>query len=78
MRKLIDPVCGMVVDESSLRADGYEGVAFCSETCRDTFVAATSTIGVWEARSGVWSEADHPAAPQGGDGGEAVGGKGHY
>jgi Cu+-exporting ATPase len=34
-----DPVCGMTVDDSALRSDGYEGIGFCSEHCRSAFVA---------------------------------------
>ncbi len=40
MSKLIDPICGMEVDESALRAEGYNDVAFCSEGCRRAFIAS--------------------------------------
>ncbi|MFQ5516869.1 MAG: heavy metal translocating P-type ATPase [Acidimicrobiia bacterium] len=39
MSRLPDPVCGMEVDESALRVEGYDDVAFCSEGCRRAFVA---------------------------------------
>jgi len=39
MKTFIDPVCGMTVGESSLRADGYEEVAFCAPGCRSAFLA---------------------------------------
>lgn len=38
MQTFIDPVCGMTVGESALRADGYEDVAFCGPGCRATFL----------------------------------------
>lgn len=38
MRKLLDPVCGMSVDDSALMADGYEDVAFCAPGCRTAFL----------------------------------------
>ena len=34
MKTLIDPVCGMTVDESALRVEGYDDVAFCAPGCR--------------------------------------------
>ncbi len=37
-----DPVCGMTVGESSLRADGYDEVAFCAPGCRAAFLADPS------------------------------------
>ncbi len=37
--KTLDPVCGMTVDESALRAEGYDDVAFCSSGCRTAFLA---------------------------------------
>jgi len=37
-----DPVCGMTVGESALRADGFDDVAFCSPGCRTTFLADPS------------------------------------
>lgn len=39
MKTLIDPVCGMTVDESVLRVEGYDDVAFCSPGCRTAFLA---------------------------------------
>ena len=42
MKTFTDPVCGMTVGESSLRADGYDNVAFCSPGCRTTFLADPS------------------------------------
>jgi len=42
MKTFIDPVCGMTVGESSLRADGFEGVAFCAPGCRTAFLANPS------------------------------------
>lgn len=33
-----DPVCGMTV-EKGRTVDGYPGVVFCSEHCRDLFVS---------------------------------------
>ena len=36
---MYDPVCGMTVNESALRLDGYDNVAFCSERCRAAFQA---------------------------------------
>ncbi|HSF84214.1 MAG TPA: heavy metal translocating P-type ATPase, partial [Acidimicrobiia bacterium] len=34
-----DPVCGMPVVDSALAIDGYDDLRFCSERCRDVFVA---------------------------------------
>ncbi|MFQ5516870.1 MAG: hypothetical protein ACE5E8_04785 [Acidimicrobiia bacterium] len=45
MSKLIDPICGMEVDESALRVEGYDDVAFCSEGCRRGFLAAQEDSG---------------------------------
>jgi YHS domain-containing protein len=42
MVTLTDPVCGMRVDESAFRADGYDDVAFCAPGCRSTFLADPS------------------------------------
>ena len=42
MKTYIDPVCGMTVGESALRADGYDDVAFCSPGCRTAFLADPS------------------------------------
>jgi YHS domain-containing protein len=39
MKTLFDPVCGMTVDESAFRAEGYDDVAFCSPGCRAAFLA---------------------------------------
>jgi len=39
MKTLVDPVCGMTVDESAFRAEGYDDVAFCSPGCRAAFLA---------------------------------------
>ncbi len=39
MTKLLDPVCGMTVDETALRAPGHADVAFCAPGCRTVFVA---------------------------------------
>ncbi len=39
MKTLMDPVCGMTVGESALRAEGYDNVAFCAEGCRRAFLA---------------------------------------
>jgi YHS domain-containing protein len=39
MKTLIDPVCGMTVDGSSLRVEGYDNVAFCAPGCRTAFLA---------------------------------------
>ncbi|NNJ47899.1 MAG: heavy metal translocating P-type ATPase [Acidimicrobiia bacterium] len=39
---LRDPVCGMDVDESGLRADGYDDFAFCAQGCLDAFQANLS------------------------------------
>ncbi len=39
MKTLIDPVCGMTVDESALRVEGYDDVAFCAPGCRTAFLA---------------------------------------
>ncbi len=38
MAKLLDPVCGMTVDDTALRAPGYEDVAFCAPGCRTAFL----------------------------------------
>jgi len=38
MAKLLDPVCGMTVDDTALRADGYDDVAFCAPGCRKRFL----------------------------------------
>jgi copper chaperone len=39
MKTLIDPVCGMTVNESALRVEGYDDVAFCAPGCRTAFLA---------------------------------------
>lgn len=39
MKTFIDPVCGMTVDESALRVEGYDDVAFCAPGCRTAFLA---------------------------------------
>lgn len=38
MAQLLDPVCGMTVGDTALRAPGYDDVAFCAEGCRTTFL----------------------------------------
>lgn len=38
MAKLLDPVCGMTVDDTALRAPGHDDVAFCAPGCRTTFL----------------------------------------
>ncbi len=38
MAKLLDPVCGMTVDETALQAPGHDDVAFCSPGCRNVFL----------------------------------------
>ncbi len=38
MAKLLDPVCGMTVEDTALRAPGYDDVAFCAPGCRTTFL----------------------------------------
>jgi len=38
MTKLLDPVCGMTVDDTSFLAPGYDDVAFCAPGCRTTFL----------------------------------------
>lgn len=40
-----DPVCGMTVDESGLRAEGYDQFRFCSPGCRTAFVADPGAYG---------------------------------
>ena len=49
MNTFIDPVCGMTVDESALRLEGYEHVAFCAPGCRAAFLSNpqryTSVVG---------------------------------
>jgi len=42
MKTYIDPVCGMTVGESALRAEGYDDVAFCAPGCRAAFLANPS------------------------------------
>lgn len=49
---LHDPVCGMDVDESGLRAEGYDDFAFCAQGCLNAFqedparyVAAAPVLG---------------------------------
>lgn len=42
MATLIDPVCGMTVDDSAIRAEGYDDVAFCAPGCRSTFLSDPS------------------------------------
>ena len=42
MSTLMDPVCGMEVDESALRLEGYDDVAFCADGCRRAFLADPS------------------------------------
>jgi len=39
MTKLLDPVCGMTVDDASFRAPGHDDVAFCAPGCRTTFLS---------------------------------------
>ena len=39
MKTFVDPVCGMTVDESAFRLEGYENVAFCAPGCRTAFLA---------------------------------------
>ena len=39
MAKLLDPVCGMTVDDTALRAEGHDDVAFCAPGCRTSFLA---------------------------------------
>jgi YHS domain-containing protein len=39
MSKLLDPVCGMTVDDTALRAEGHDDVAFCAPGCRTAFLA---------------------------------------
>ena len=39
MAKLLDPVCGMTVDDTALRAEGHDDVAFCAPGCRTAFLA---------------------------------------
>ena len=34
-----DPVCGVTVGPDALTADGYDGIGFCSEHCRRSFLA---------------------------------------
>ena len=38
MAKLLDPVCGMTVDDTAIRAEGYVDVAFCAPGCRTAFL----------------------------------------
>ncbi|GMQ93381.1 MAG: hypothetical protein BMS9Abin12_0858 [Acidimicrobiia bacterium] len=38
LTKLLDPVCGMAVDEDAVRAPGYDDVAFCAPGCRTAFL----------------------------------------
>ena len=45
----VDPVCGMKVGVSAPRADGYEGVAFCSPGCRTAFLADPVAYGFEKA-----------------------------
>lgn len=40
-----DPVCGMTVGESALRAEGFDDVAFCSPGCRTAFLADPAAYG---------------------------------
>ncbi len=42
MTTFLDPVCGMTVGESALRAEGFDGVAFCGPGCRAAFLADPS------------------------------------
>ena len=37
-----DPVCGMSVGPDALQVDGHEGIGFCSEQCRRSFLADPS------------------------------------
>ncbi len=41
----VDPVCGMKVGASAPRAEGFEGVAFCSPGCRKAFLADPAAYG---------------------------------
>lgn len=38
MAQLLDPVCGMTVEDTAVRAAGYVDVAFCSPGCRTAFL----------------------------------------
>ena len=49
---MIDPVCGMAVGASDLRAEGYDEIAFCSELCLHTFSVAIEKSGPWTPRRG--------------------------
>ena len=42
MKTYLDPVCGMTVGETSLKADGFDDVAFCGSGCRSAFLADPS------------------------------------
>ena len=63
MAVLTDPVCGMVVHDLAIRAEGRDDLAFCSEVCKETFEAATARFGPWQPSPSRWSERDHPSAP---------------
>ena len=45
MKTYPDPVCGMTVGESALRAEGFDDVAFCSPGCRAAFLADPGAYG---------------------------------
>lgn len=46
MKTLIDPVCGMTVSDSALRAEGYDDIAFCAPGCRTAFLASPASYPI--------------------------------
>lgn len=59
-----DPVCGMTVGPDALRVDGYPDFGFCSEHCRQSFLADPqryTTPGGGEASDGEGDEDDEEA-----------------
>ena len=61
---VIDPICCLTVDESTERRARFNGetVYFCSEHCRDTFLAATDAekYKITHQRAGAHTCARHP------------------
>jgi YHS domain-containing protein len=71
MKTLFDPVCGMTVDESAFRAEGYDDVAFCSPGCRTAFLAdpdayakTIADASATEESSGSSHGPEHHGAPR--------------
>jgi len=76
MTKLLDPVCGMQVDDTALRAEGYDAYAFCSPGCRKAFLADPERF-LAGASEDAEHEGHHHMTAEHGHGG-CCGGHGHH